>query len=99
MVGVVTYAPRCMFDEPCGSCVLVAQPISFTLPENALIRWIARQGPVSQSNRSADLNSLDSFLSGHLQGVVCASAVETAEEQLQRIQNGCAAVRNTPGIR
>jgi hypothetical protein len=33
-----------------------------------------------------------------MKNLVYASTVDTAEELLQRVQNGCTSVRNTPGI-
>jgi hypothetical protein len=60
--------------------------------------WVVRQGPVPYPSHSPDLNPLSIFLWWHQKNLVHASVVDTAEELLQHILNGCTSVHNTPGI-
>jgi hypothetical protein len=82
---------RWEFNEACGSCMMVPQPIAVTPPE-ITSRRMGRQGPAFWPGRSSDLN----LLWGRTANLVYATAVDIAEELLQRFQNGCTSVRNTP---
>jgi hypothetical protein len=61
-------------------------------------RWMGIQGAVSWPSHARRLNTLDFVLLRHLKKLVCSSAVDTAVEPLQQVQNGCTSVSNIPGI-
>ena len=60
--------------------------------------WIGHLGPVPWSARSQDLNPLELFLWGHLKTLVYATPVDHVDDLLERIVEGCNAIRTTPDI-
>ena len=62
-------------------------------------RLIANRGPIAWPPRSPDLSPIDFFLWGHLKTLVYATPVDSQEDLLGRIQNGCDHIRNNmPGV-
>jgi hypothetical protein len=61
-------------------------------------RWIGRGGPTVRPPHSPDLNPVDFHLWGHLKTLVYATPVNDIETLRQRVEGGCQAIRNTPGI-
>jgi hypothetical protein len=59
---------------------------------------MGRQGSVFWPSHSPDLNPFDIFLLSYLKNLVHISVMDTAEELLQHIQNGCTLVLNNHGI-
>lgn len=59
---------------------------------NNQINWIPGEGPTAWPPRSPDLNPLDYFVWGNLKGIVYHTPVNTREELIERIQNGCAEI-------
>ena len=56
--------------------------------------WLGRAGPVAWPPRSPDLNPLDFYLWGRLKTLVYATEIPNVTVLQQRIENGCATVRN-----
>jgi hypothetical protein len=89
-----------IFDKTCHSCMMVSQPISVMPPEITLRLLALRdgRGPVSWTSHSPDLNPFYFSFGDIYKKLVYSSAVNTAEELLQHIQNYYTLVCNTPSI-
>ena len=61
-------------------------------------RWIGRGGPHMWPPRSPDFNPLDYFLWGHLKTMVYAEDIQTRQQLIERINNCCDIIRNSPDI-
>ena len=61
-------------------------------------RRIGRGGPISWPARFPDMTPLDFYLWGHLKSVVNETPVPSEQELIGRTVEGCARIRETPGI-
>jgi hypothetical protein len=52
-------------------------------------QWIGRDDPVSWFARSLELNSLDFWLWGYLNTLVCSAPINGLEVLEQRVENAC----------